>query len=116
MELKKNVDLMLQVREQITSNPETHDQDTWITKSECGTTACIAGWAVLFSSDESKLTWTTDVVGDEHCLFVTERYIKHVARDALGLTTWEAENLFFANPDYALTLLDRYIEEGKNSA
>lgn len=34
------------VLDQIVTYPETHDQRDWV--SACGTTACVAGWALLF--------------------------------------------------------------------
>lgn len=40
---------MQQVYDQITQHPETHQQATWHTQNECGTTSCAAGWAMQFS-------------------------------------------------------------------
>src|SRR6476619_3512263 len=45
-----------QVLAQVMMFPETHDQQTWVgdedafdEESQCGTTMCLAGWAVHFS-------------------------------------------------------------------
>lgn len=34
------------VLDQIVTYPETHDQRDWV--GDCGTTACVAGWALMF--------------------------------------------------------------------
>ena len=38
-----------QILGQILAFPETHDQNNWENTNECGTTRCIAGWAIHFS-------------------------------------------------------------------
>lgn len=103
---KKNVDLMLQVRDQITRDPDSHDQGVWFHEldNDCGTVGCIAGWAAHFSGAEMG------VAG----VFADDRYIRPYAQEVLGITTGEASELFYAENREALTLLDEYIEEGKN--
>lgn len=63
-----NVELLTKVRDKIASEPDTLDMDHWVNVATeglsdendyflgaddlpCGTTACIAGWAILFSGD-----------------------------------------------------------------
>lgn len=47
----KNWPLILKVRDHIMCHPEEHNQDDWIQRSKwhCGTIACVAGWATIFS-------------------------------------------------------------------
>ncbi|MFC5799147.1 hypothetical protein [Streptomyces formicae] len=117
---KYNVDLMLAVREQITSHPETHRQVMWGRRTECGTTYCIAGWAAVLSGQKllwegyagaSTETWWLDD-GRGNVLTTIESY----AREALGLSDEEAGDLFaFDLPEpKALQRLDALIEKGKN--
>lgn len=132
---KKNVDLMLQVREQISREPETHSQGVWASRNDCGTTACVAGWAVILSGtpmdwraiptttlvhDEEWVAWLVTHPADDQepalCWTAGEGdHIRSVAEELLGLTPQEADALFYtARNGAALRLLDRYIEEGKN--
>lgn len=110
-----NTDLMLAIREHIRANPEQHDQNNWGSRTACGTTHCIAGWAAALSGavmswevwcDRLRMTGVNGVLGG------TPRY----AAQALGLTRPEWEALFFeCDNAKALDLLDRMIEAGKNS-
>jgi hypothetical protein len=47
-----NLPLAEAVLEQITTHPETHDQGNFgVRRPDCGTTYCIAGWAIALSPD-----------------------------------------------------------------
>lgn len=105
-----NTDLMLRIREQITSEPKTHDQSAWAARTECGTTYCIAGWAVVLSGQE--LDW--DGADLATPFTADDRYIPQVARELLGLDPWSADRLFFCDSGTALHRLDQLIEAGKN--
>ncbi len=48
-----NRELFQKIHDQITGHPETHNQDSW--ESLCGTTRCVAGWAVHFTNGENRL-------------------------------------------------------------
>ncbi len=48
-DLKPNAELAYKVLDHIDTNPETWRQKVWAGKSECGTAACFAGWAVMLS-------------------------------------------------------------------
>lgn len=105
-----NVDLMVKIREQITKHPETHDQETWGRKTECGTTHCIAGWTGALSGGE--LEWFT---GDYAAILVLidRRGPEYFAQKALGLTLPEADKLFYCGDNAkALVLLDEMISAG----
>ena len=49
-----NIDLLLKVKEQILKQPELFDMSRWFLPTECGTAACIAGWAWLLSGREER--------------------------------------------------------------
>ena len=111
-----NTDLMLQIREQITSHPETHSQDTFGMASECGTTHCMAGWACVLSGIE--LEWLEDDDYAAANVAITtkgRREISDTAMELLGLTANEAAALFYDfGPASSRATLDRLIEKGKN--
>lgn len=55
-----NIDLFRKVHEQITAFPQTHDQSTYMFVDEsdrtvCGTTHCIAGWAVVLDAGVARV-------------------------------------------------------------
>lgn len=111
-----NVDLMLEIREQITSHPGTHNQDSWGEQSSCGTTHCIAGWACAMTG--AHLNWYTDHHGYTWLRTVNDSEDPEVyAGRTLGLDEDAAKRLFYSmTKDAALTFLDKLIEEGKNAA
>lgn len=109
--MPKNTDLMIEVREQIRLEPGRHDQGVWCSspgdQEGCGTTYCIAGWVARLSG--MKIDY------DRGDVYVEDRLIDDWARKKLGLTGDEAWNLFYCLDDEAaLTLLDEYIQQGKN--
>ena len=58
-----NAELAYRVLDHIDAHPDQHDQHVWIERvmsggKDCGTAACLAGWACLLSGD-------TPVFGDE---------------------------------------------------
>lgn len=113
-----NVDLMLQVREQITAHPETHDQTKWALRTECGTVMCIAGWTEALAGH--AMEWRHYDVGEDYAGFSlgpwhAPKYMPDAAQATLGLDSREAGRLFYEiNGTKALALLDRFIEAGKN--
>lgn len=54
-----NTELAYRVLDHIDAHPELWRQSSWLDESECGTTACFAGWAVLLSGCK--------VSEDEYC-------------------------------------------------
>lgn len=81
-----NTELMIKVRDHIVAHPEQHDQATWAEKTECGTTACVAGWALILGSPV-----------DAHIFDETGSLPPTVAEDAqeiLGLTYGQQGALF----------------------
>lgn len=121
-----NVDLLMQVREKIQTEPERHYQGLWAreiidpARGECGTAYCVAGWAAFLSGEElhwidfgkarqAEALLRRDEYGDPI-------YISNYARDALGLDRDEAIRLFAGGNkrDAVLKALDLLIEAGKN--
>jgi hypothetical protein len=92
--------------------PGAWDQTSWMrtTRSECGTTGCIAGWAVALI-DRYDLLFNR--VNDSDELFVEmvqdretgeEEYVEVVAARELGLTDREAEVLFDGGNTYSFVV------------
>ncbi len=58
-ELIRGRELAEKVLEYVTAHPELHDQRNWISNSavspnRCGTTACLAGWAVVLNAKNTE--------------------------------------------------------------
>lgn len=82
---------------QITEAPETHDQEVWMTSSvygDCGTVACIAGWAVEFNRNEGE--GDQEVLGRLASELDTPPWYDSVGRELLGLDRGAASDLFYA--------------------
>lgn len=47
-----NKELLNQVRDHIVMYPEQFDMDNWYLEKSCGTTACIAGWALFLQGQD----------------------------------------------------------------
>lgn len=47
-----NIPLLRKVMEHITTHPEEYDQREYAVRSDCGTSHCIAGWALALSGRE----------------------------------------------------------------
>lgn len=128
--MSKNIDLMLQVRNAVTANPECHAQRTWSEAPdktaeeavECGTTMCMAGWAIAIATRKSVAQAQHDAgkyseIARCHMPASPGR----LAADLMGLTDAEAtgedgdSGLFYTmDEEEAIKILDRLIEEGKN--
>lgn len=73
-----NIALLLRVADTIAKYPHAFDMCTW----DCGTTACIAGWALRLS-------------GTRHGMFTGTLISSKDAARLLGLSMRDAEQLFF---------------------
>lgn len=99
----------------IDANPEKHDQDQWLrhigandhdpldpATNYCGTTGCIAGWAVAFELDDLDAKPSWDNVGDRQyadCVVVdgSLKLVEDVAQDILELSNAQAGYIFNSN-------------------
>lgn len=125
-ELKYNVDLLMQVREKIVSEPEKHYQGQWARAAsdprkggDCGTAYCVAGWAAVL--DGQQLDWYGEGgVYAAYNLAARDEYggpisISRYARQALGLEYWEDTLFSDTNTrERVLAAMDLLIEAGKN--
>jgi len=111
----RNTQLLNDIASVIRSNPDHHDQNQWFDGRKslvelngkefvCGTTQCIAGWAIALS--ENILEFTTDgalIVEDDSEAagqrIISLATVQYEARDALGLNPNEALELFHAGVD-----------------
>lgn len=123
---KLNVRLLRRIQKHLRADPRRYNQRIWakdirfyrryapLEVPECGTRACIAGWAVLLST-KSKKEWWKWV--EKSCRMVInpegnrEFAIALKARKLLGLSEDEAFFLFGAN-NQTDTAGPRGVEEG----
>lgn len=88
------------VLDHLIQHPEQHDQTSFGWRDECGTTACVAGWTIIFAEQQGmQINWgpnggigvlSTVHMPDGNCLvpFVA-------AWKLLGLEYDQAERLFY---------------------
>lgn len=98
---------MRKVLEHIHANPEEHDQNSWaVKKPSCGTTMCYAGTTLHLAG--YRLLW--EKIGESGELAATSAQnpqtgevglIEDEASKLLGLTSWEANQLFYCWGDVA---------------
>lgn len=95
-----NIRLFQKIHAQIESFPESHNQGSW----ECGTSRCVAGWAVHLTTGQPVYATiglhpaTRELAGE---LGVRTGSIPAVARRLLGVTADEAGRLFYADDEQA---------------
>lgn len=97
-----NVPLVERIIQQLIDHPETHDQNMYGQRTACGTTQCVAGWAVLFSGKD--LVWEEygtnpgdAVAGRVYAApgDVDSRDIDVIAAELLGIEAVPAKSLFY---------------------
>lgn len=113
-----NKELFQKVYDQISSEPETHEQWTWedseTANEECGTTRCVAGWAVFFGHNLEHGQSIYCGYGDGSAW--RHPSIQREAAHLLGLTDNEAAHLFLStNNSQARELVLRYATKGRSS-
>lgn len=116
------LDRLKKLHARLLANPEQHDQEEWIKRSECGTTACAAGWAILDAADDEpgvEVVYGSLIPGRVE----VSRYVKltpdgpartvsTAARELLGLTVDQADHLFYGcTNDEAVEHIAHLIEE-----
>jgi hypothetical protein len=92
-----NIELLTRLRRQIAEHPEAHDQKVWAEKTECGTTACAAGWTLILTDRDH---WYRH--GNTEYIRAWNGFVSDVAGDLLNLDATERSYLFY----YALTTVD----------
>lgn len=116
-----NIELAKKVVAYIEAHPDEHDQGDFVTKdwdNACGTTACIAGHAMLLSGQYTIAMnedhWPRLVEAKSHirALMLADR-----AEDLLDITMYEREKLFFElqDNDEALAYLKELIDNAERA-
>jgi hypothetical protein len=117
----KNYPLLRKTLEHIEAHPEEHDQGTWGLETQCGTTMCFAGQAVVL--DGLSPIWTNLIQGpaDERQMISvvmkdgTLHSVYDGAQRILGLSNGEAEALFMdcmTLEDVRVLVAELLAEEG----
>lgn len=96
-----NQELFQKIYDQISQHPETHGQSTWEAARGCGTTRCVAGWAINFVHNMGVYQWsdTSDVD------------IAVEGRRLLGLNPQQL-NLFYCTDAQALEIVHGFAVKG----
>lgn len=106
--------------------PERHNQSSWASikgtvaeagNNACGTTACVAGYAVLFSNDHRF----EFIQMDSNEVTLRPRYISDqgigtfqgVGAELLGLNSEDAERLFYRTTNEEAKLALGYLARGE---
>ncbi len=103
------------VLKQIENDPALFDMKEWGKQTDCGTVACIAGHTLLASGYQFRVVYHRRGYyfhpvsgGPAHC--------HSEARDLLGLSCEEAENLFFMKDNAAAIARFRELIEQYETA
>lgn len=102
-----NLELLNRVHKQIETQPDTWNQALWIQQADCGTTACVAGWASLLSGWEpanQHPAFGVDMVEKQ----ARRLHVQEAAWGELGLNEEQAAYLF--NEYRTRKQIDRFVE------
>lgn len=101
-----NIELFRKIDEVIQNAPEKHYQGAWESANKCGTTRCIAGWAVALTTGAPLFdrfgnpTRETSQVARE--VGLSDGFnIGAIGRRLLDLTPQQASRLFFTGKETA---------------
>ncbi len=93
-----NKELANQVLNKIKENLSCWKQEMWATKEPCGTSHCFAGHVVHLSfPDAQPIFMVNSSITSQYTLNGQVCTYKNTARELLGLTPREADDLFDAN-------------------
>lgn len=106
-----NHTLLNKIKKIIINNPKAFDMlDWWQEEDDCGTAACIAGWACNLSG------WTRDLDDSFQCTKGDARdSVPEVAQRELGLNRIQAVRLFYPGR-WPAELMNRYDSGDKTAA
>lgn len=108
--------LAAQILEHITAHPEQHDQLSFGEKNDCGTTACIAGWAALLTDnaffrkkfeDDESYGWRLVVKPDAEYSF------ESLGANLLGMEYDDAWELFYCLDNEQAKAALGYVARGE---
>lgn len=110
-----NIELMTKVRDHVVAHPEQHDQGTWARKTECGTTACAAGWTLLLGNPEVAREYADEEVftftGVVRRVFGSPS-VADAAANLLDIDAYQADMLFIQAKTHegAVAVMNELIE------
>lgn len=114
--LTLDIPLARKVLEHLLAHPEEHDQSYFGVQKSCGTTACIAGTAILMDS-QSKVAWEPCSQGIQmQCVAIDGEFVSidDRAAELLGLSLVDSTRLFYTYDNgAALRILASYIEQAE---
>lgn len=91
-----NIKLLRKIQKAIMQEPEQFDMDYWFQTKEgvpnCGTTACIAGWALSLSQKKNPLQVAVTI--DKNFGLFDYSGVRNLAAKVLEITIEQADNLF----------------------
>lgn len=119
-----NTELFKQINEVISTRPKEHDQATYESWQSCGTTRCVAGWAISLTTGTPVFDGTLRITLHPEVAALEERLgvqrdvgeddvdvVPAIAQELLGLTDQQAHQLFYTfNQDTAQRLVREYAE------
>jgi len=113
-----NTELFSKIDEVIQNTPERHYQGTWESVNECGTTRCIAGWAVHLTTGTPVYDRHGDPTRESaqlaSSLGVSDPWhISAVAQRLLDITPEQAGKLFFATDEDARQIVHAVATGGE---
>lgn len=56
--MRRNAKLFRRIADEMELYPKSHVQNAWSVTADCGTTYCIAGWAIALEIEDHPRTWT----------------------------------------------------------
>ena len=92
---KRARQLATDVENLILVSPHRHNQNVYVQQTDCGTTACVAGWATIMQGWQLEF-----LVGQDYAFWARRRpeetpeYIFDIGQKGLGLNYTEATWLF----------------------
>lgn len=111
-----NTELAREVLDDIRMHPENHNQSHYAHQTECGTTLCIAGNALVKRGH--TVSFNTFRTGGQYCTFRdpegNEVYPPLAAAELLGLSVGEADLLFFYRDELAVARLECMVKNAEN--
>lgn len=90
-----NVPLLRKTLEYAEAHPEEIALGSWASRSPCGTTACIAGTAVILAGH--AIDWANPKPNGDVSFVVGGRHIEEVACEELNLTELQADDMFYCS-------------------
>lgn len=91
-----NVQLLLQICDRIAKHPEAFKMESWAEQTECGTAACVAGYACILSGVQPNFSERCTGEDDRRTATFGENEVcQFKAAELLELTCIQTRRLFF---------------------